>query len=92
MKETKTNTEAVNDRRATPCSVPSFERGCKGKINLGKSYEKQADKLSVKHGKKYGVYKCPHCKGHHLTTKMDKVCQYAEILYISLPNVKLNRR
>ena len=70
---------------------PSLERGCKGKIKLGRNYEKRADKLSTKHGKRYGVYNCPHCGGYHLTTKLDKVCQYAQILHISEPNVKNNR-
>jgi hypothetical protein len=57
-------------------NTPSHERGCKGKTNLGRSYAKQADKLASKHGKRYGVYHCPHCNGHHLTTKLDKADQY----------------
>ena len=86
----KTQTPAASGK--THCSakgrIPSYERGCKGKINLGRSYKKQADRLSSKHEKIYGVYQCPHCEGYHLTTKMDKVCQYAPILYISEPNTE----
>lgn len=63
--------------------IPSEERGCVGKINLGRSYVKQADRLSRKHGKKYGVYRCPHCGGTHLTTKLEKSDQYAELLHIT---------
>jgi hypothetical protein len=60
---------------------PSKQRGCEGKANLGRSYVKQADKMSIKHGKQYGVYRCPHCEGTHLTTKLDKADKYAELLY-----------
>jgi len=65
--------------------TPSKERGCDVKINLGRRYKKNADRLSNKHGKRYGVYQCPHCNDYHLTTKLDKVCQYAQILHISDP-------
>jgi ribosomal protein L32 len=89
---TETKLESSTSSGKTPCSakgrIPSYERGCKGKINLGRSYKKQADRLSSKHEKIYGVYQCPHCEGYHLTTKMDKVCQYAPILYISEPNTE----
>lgn len=61
--------------------VPSVERGCSGKTNLGRSYAKQADNLATKHGKKYGVYHCPHCGGTHLTTKLDKSETYAPLIY-----------
>ena len=61
----------------------SKERGCQGKTNLGRSYRKQADNLSLKHGKQYGVYACPHCGGHHLTTKLHKKDEYRELLYIT---------
>ena len=60
---------------------PSIERGCSGKANLGRSYEKQADNLAIKHGKRYGVYRCPHCGGTHLTTKLDKSETYAPLLH-----------
>jgi hypothetical protein len=66
--------------------LPSVERGCEGKTNLGRSYAKQADKLATKHGKKYGVYRCPHCGGTHLTTKLDKSESYAPLVHISEPN------
>jgi hypothetical protein len=61
--------------------LPSQERGCHGKTNLGRSYAKQADKLARKHGKRYGVYQCPHCNGYHLTTKLDKADQYEPLKY-----------
>lgn len=68
--------------------LPSRERGCEGKANLGRNYVRQADKLSVKHGKQYGVYRCPHCGGAHLTTKLFKADQYADLLHITEPNVQ----
>jgi hypothetical protein len=66
--------------------LPSVERGCDGKTNLGRSYAKQADKLAAKHGKKYGVYHCPHCAGTHLTTKLDQSENYAPLIHVSEPN------
>jgi hypothetical protein len=66
--------------------TPSTERGCHGKANLGRSYAKQADKLAQKHGKTYGVYRCPHCGGTHLTTKLEKADQYPPLLHVSTPN------
>jgi hypothetical protein len=66
--------------------LPSVERGCDGKTNLGRSYAKQADRLAAKHGKKYGVYRCPHCDGTHLTTKLDKSETYAPLIHVSEPN------
>ena len=72
--------------------LPSVERGCNGKTNLGRSYAKQADKLAAKHGKKYGVYRCPHCKGTHLTTKLEIAAKYFEpMLYVCKPNAELSR-
>lgn len=62
---------------------PSLERGCSGKSNLGRSYVKQADRFSRKHGKQYGVYRCPHCGGAHLTTKLDNADQYQPLLHIT---------
>ena len=61
--------------------LPSKERGCIGKANLGsKNYKKSADKLSRKYGKVFSVYRCPYCLGTHLTTKpVDGT--YADILY-----------
>lgn len=55
---------------------PSLERGCLGKANLGRNFVRQADRISRKRNKRYGVYRCPHCGGAHLTTKLDKQDQY----------------
>lgn len=60
--------------------IPSQERGCGFKINLGRNYTKQADRMAKKHGKQYGVYHCPYCKGTHLTTKLDIAAKYFEPL------------
>ena len=62
---------------------PSKERGCDGKANIGSSYERAAEMLAHKHGKRYGVYRCPHCGGHHLTTKLEKRGEYAPLLYVT---------
>lgn len=62
---------------------PSKERGCNGKANLGKDYKKSADKLALKHDKQYGVYKCPHCNGTHVTTKLENSHLYADFLYVT---------
>jgi len=63
--------------------TPSLERGCIGKSNLGRSYKIQADRLSEKHGKKFGVYQCVHCLGFHVTTKIENKDLYAPLLYIT---------
>lgn len=63
--------------------TPSKERGCEGKLKLGDSYAKQADKLAVKHGKQYGVYECPHCGGAHLTTKLQNKDNYPLLLHVT---------
>jgi hypothetical protein len=60
---------------------PSQERGCAGKINLGSSYQKQAERMKTKHGKEFGVYQCPYCMGSHLTTKLDRCDKYKPLLY-----------
>ena len=60
---------------------PSKERGCDGKTNLGSKYAEYAERLAAKHGKVYGVYRCPHCGGHHLTTKLHKKDEYRELVY-----------
>jgi len=69
-----------------PLRVPSEERGCKGKIQLGKKYRQQADRMSRKHKKSFGVYRCPHCEGAHLTTKLEKANEYEPLIYICRPN------
>ena len=71
--------------------LPSVERGCDGKTNLGRSYAKQADRLAAKHAKNYGVYRCPHCGGTHLTTKLDKSESYAPLIHISEPNAETSQ-
>lgn len=63
--------------------LPSVERGCTGKTNLGRRYVKRADRLSRKHGKRYGVYRCPHCGGTHLTTKLSKAGEYPDLLHVT---------
>ncbi len=62
---------------------PSYERGCFRKADLGRSYVRQADRISRKRRKHYGVYRCPHCGGTHLTTKLENREQYAPLLYIT---------
>ena len=64
----------------------SKQRGCKGKTNLGRNSAtaiQYAERLKTKHGKDYGVYKCPHCGGHHLTTKLHKKDEYRELVHIT---------
>ena len=61
--------------------LPSFTRGCERKANLGRNYEKQAEKMKAKHGKEYGVYDCPYCGGTHLTTKLEKRHEYPPLIY-----------
>jgi hypothetical protein len=69
--------------RSAYVQSPSVERGCSEKANLGRGYIKQADTLAAKHGKRYGVYRCPHCGGTHLTTKLEKQDKYPPLLYIT---------
>lgn len=80
------------DTYSSQCAVltPSVERGCTGKINLGKTdYEEAADRMGRKHGKQYGVYHCPHCDGTHLTTKIGLAELYSEpLLYVSKPYIR----
>lgn len=63
---------------------PSKERGCTGKANLGSGYKHQAESFALKHGKKYAVYRCPHCGGTHMTTKLSNIEQYRSPLYVTL--------
>ena len=66
---------------------PSKERGCAGKTNLGRGYDKQARRLANKHKRTFGVYRCPHCGGTHLTTKLHKSRDYKkEILMVAKPS------
>lgn len=62
---------------------PSLERGCLGKANLGSSYVRQANRIARKRNKRYGVYRCPHCGGAHLTTKLDQQDKYAPLLHVT---------
>jgi hypothetical protein len=62
---------------------PSFERGCQGKANLGRNFVRQANRIARKRSKRYGVYRCPHCDGAHLTTKLDRQDQYAPLLHVT---------
>lgn len=62
----------------------SKERGCHGKANVGSNVIEAiqwVERLKTKHGKDYGVYECPHCGGHHLTTKLHKKEEYGELVY-----------
>lgn len=63
--------------------IPSSARGCDGKANLGRHYARHAERLTAKHGKRYGVYRCPHCGGTHLTTKLENAERYAPLLYVT---------
>lgn len=65
---------------------PSYERGCQGKADLGRSYVRQSDRISRKRHKRYGVYRCPHCGGTHLTTKLEKRDQYPPLLHVTGDN------
>jgi hypothetical protein len=60
---------------------PSKERGCDGKTRLGRSYINYVNKLKRSHGRDYGVYRCPHCQGHHLTTRLENSDQYEPLIY-----------
>lgn len=86
---TSENSQPGSDSIERIVRIPSVERGCDGKKNLGRSYAKQTDRLAAKHGKKYGVYRCPHCQGTHLTTKLDQSENYAPLIHISEAKVEL---
>jgi hypothetical protein len=43
----------------------------------------KALQMSIKHGKQFGMYLCPHCDHHHLTTKLDNAKKYEELVYIT---------
>ena len=63
---------------------PSRERGCEGKMQLREQrYEVHADHLAEYYGKKYGVYKCPHCNYYHVTTKLENRRNYEPLLYVT---------
>jgi hypothetical protein len=73
-----------NDKRR----LPSFERGCKGKIKLGrKRHKKNADRLANKYGHALGVYWCCWCGNYHATKKIDGEKIYEGFVHISQPNV-----
>ena len=75
---------ANNETKMSDSKEPSKERGCEGKINFGWDYIERSNHLSKKHGKRYGAYKCPHCLGIHLTTKIDKAGEYKlPLLYVT---------
>jgi len=66
--------------------IPSFERGCKGKLKLGrKNHKKNADRLAEKHGNVLGVYFCPWCGNYHATSKIDGSKTYEGFIHISRP-------
>ena len=70
---------------------PSYERGCQGKADLGRSFVRQSERISRKRNKRYGVYRCPHCGGTHLTTKLEKRGQYPPLLHITTTPTKGNK-
>jgi hypothetical protein len=47
--------------------------------------------MSRKYGRSFGVYRCPHCGGTHLTTKIEKAAEYEPLLYVCEPNVLEHR-
>lgn len=66
--------------------VPHQDRACGFKIKLGRHYAKNADRMAKKHGKQYGVYLCPYCQSHHLTTKIEVAEKYfPALLYVTDP-------
>jgi hypothetical protein len=67
----------------TTTRQPSVERGCTGKANLGRRYQQAANRLAAKHSKRFGVYRCPHCGGTHLTTKLGNTALYEPLLYVT---------
>jgi len=77
-----TSDQPLRDAACCALHIPSKERGCQGKTKLGRRYKHEADKLSAKWKKRYGVYRCPHCGDAHLTTKFRKSAEYqTEMLY-----------
>lgn len=63
---------------------PSKERGCDGKAGINKIDAIQwSERLKTKFGKDYGVYLCPHCGRHHLTTTLQNRDNYAPLLYVT---------
>ncbi len=67
-----------------PTKEPSKERGCLGKMRLKVGNMKsKALALAHCHCKQYGIYDCPHCKGFHLTTKLNNKAKYAPLVYVT---------
>ena len=65
---------------------PSKERGCIDKMRIGKRENviELTTALSIKNGKRYGVYSCSHCDGFHLTTKLEGMAgEYAPLVYVT---------
>jgi hypothetical protein len=50
-------------------------------MSLSESPHRKAQELAKKHGKDFGVYRCPHCDCYHLTSKLDKQDQYSQLEY-----------
>ena len=73
----------VREEDAVRHKQPSRERGCLGKASLGRNYVRQANRIARKRNKRYGVYRCPHCGGAHLTTKLDQQDKYAPLLQVT---------
>jgi hypothetical protein len=77
----------VLGRMGTKKRKPSKERGCDGKMKITSDYTRGTEKalqMSIKHGKQFGMYLCPHCDHHHLTTKLDNAKKYTTpLVYIT---------
>jgi hypothetical protein len=82
----------LRDEACCALRIPSKERGCQGKAKLGRRYKHEANKLSAKWKKRYGVYRCPHCGDAHLTTKFRKSAEYQnEMLYTTPKSILHNK-
>jgi hypothetical protein len=63
--------------------IPSVERGCVGKINLGRRYKQRAEKFAAEYRTRFGVYRCPHCQAYHLTRKVENADEYGGLLHVT---------
>jgi hypothetical protein len=80
--------EDARKKCESPITLPSKDRGCEGKMKLKNKAVNRAMQLSLKHGKQYGLYLCPHCDYYHLTTKIENADRYSAPLIYITPNVR----